>query len=301
MIYTVTCNPCLDYVVKVPDFSFGKVNRTDSEEILPGGKGLNVSLVLNNLGMDTVALGFIAGFTGKEIQQRVERMGCRTEFIELSDGFSRINIKLKAKEESEINGQGPDIPEGAMERLYERLDRLESGDILVLAGSIPNTLPADLYEKMMERLQGTGVEVVVDATRDLLKNVLKYRPFLIKPNHHELQELFGEELDTIEQIKARAKMLQELGAKNVLVSMAAKGAVLASEAGDMLVSKPPEGKVVNSVGAGDSMVAGFLAGYLKDHNYETAFRMGLATGSASAFSEGLATKQEVEALLQTMK
>ncbi len=300
MIYTVTCNPSLDYIVRVEHFVPGAVNRTRSEEVLYGGKGVNVSWVLKNLGVESVALGFVAGFTGSEIERGVRAYGCRTDFIRLETGCSRINVKLKSDQESEINGAGPEIPAHALQALFEKLDRLTGGDIVVLAGSIPGSLPPDLYQTMQKRLAGRGVDAVVDATGELLLGSLAYRPFLIKPNHHELGELFDKTLRTPEEIAAHAKRLQEKGARNVLVSMAGDGALLATEDGQTLYSLPPRGKVVNSTGAGDSMVAGFLAGYLETQDYRHAFRMGLAAGSASAFSEQLATKEEVLKLLQTL-
>ena len=300
MIYTVTFNPSLDYIVKLPSLTLGSVNRTEREELYPGGKGINVSIVLRNLGVESTALGFTAGFTGAEIRRLLDRCGCRTDFLDVRDGFSRINVKIKAEQESEINGQGPRLSRQNLEGLFSKLDRLAGGDILVLAGSIPNTLPADIYEKILERLQSKQIRAVVDATGDLLQNVLKYHPFLIKPNNHELGELFGKTLETDEEIILHAKKLQGQGARNVLVSMAGDGAILVDEAGGMYKSLPPRGRVVNSVGAGDSMVAGFLAGYLSSGAYETAFKTGLAAGSASAFQEWLASGDDIRALLQTL-
>lgn len=300
MIYTVTFNPSLDYVVKMHGLEPGRVNRTESEEIYPGGKGINVSIVLKNLGFDSQPLGFSAGFTGREIEGLLEECGCMPDFIPISEGLSRINVKIKAGEETEINGQGPDIMPCHLEQLYVKLDTLTKHDILVLAGSIPNTLPEDVYEKIMARLDGRGIRVVVDATRDLLLNVLKYHPFLIKPNNHELAEMFGVELHSNDDVAAYAKKLQEMGACNVLVSMAGDGAILIDENGNRHESLPPKGKVVNSVGAGDSMVAGFLAGYLKTRDYGYAFQMGLCTGSASAFQEWLAQSGDVMSLMNKL-
>lgn len=297
MIYTVTFNPALDYIVKVDHLTLGMVNRTVQEDIYYGGKGINVSIVLNNLGLQSTALGFIAGFTGREISDGVAAMGVASDFIELREGISRINVKIKSQEESEINGQGPMIHDDELEMLYKKLDGIQDGDILVLAGSIPNTLPEDIYEKIMARLQEKDIKIVVDATKDLLLNVLKYHPFMIKPNNHELGEMFGVVLKTNDEIIHYAKELQKRGARNVLISMAGDGAILVDENGQTFISAPPKGTVKNSVGAGDSMVAGFIAGYLKSENYEDALKMGLATGSASAFSEGLATKEEVYQLL----
>lgn len=298
MIYTVTFNPALDYVVRMKDFTLGQVNRTRSEEIYPGGKGINVSIVLKNLGIDSRALGFTAGFTGEQIRQMVEAFGCKADFIEVPKGLSRINIKIKAGEETEINGQGPEITPKDLQILYEKLEQLSGDDILVLAGSIPDTLPSDIYEVILRRLSAKEIRSVVDATGDLLRNVLKYRPFLIKPNHHELGEMFDTELHGKEEIVCCAKKLQQMGARNVLISMAGEGAVLLDETGGVSHSLPPEGNVVNSVGAGDSMVAGFLAGYLEKQDYQHAFQMGLCTGSASAFSEWLAVREDVLKLIK---
>lgn len=297
MIYTVTFNPSLDYVVKVNDLKLGRVNRTEEEDVYPGGKGINVSIVLKNLGYDSSALGFIAGFTGDEIERRVLEFGCKSDFIKLNEGLSRINVKIKSNEESEVNGGGPHINEEALNSLYKKLDNLQDGDILVLAGSIPKSLPEDIYEKIMERLQKKEIKIIVDATKDLLVNVLKFKPFLIKPNNHELGEIFNVELRTDEEIIEYAKKLQDKGARNVLISMAGDGAIFLSESGEIIKSGVPKGKVKNSVGAGDSMVAGFIAGYLKNYNFKEAFKMGVATGSATAFSEGLATKDEILKLL----
>lgn len=279
----------------------GMTNRTDRELLLPGGKGINVSIVLHNLGMESTALGFIAGFTGEEIKRRVEACGCMTQFITILDGYSRINVKLMDTEGTEINGKGPDIDEISLNRLLAILDSLQENDILVLAGSIPASLPDSIYHDICERLQYRNIKIVVDATKDLLVNVLPLHPFLIKPNHHELGEIFGVKLTTREEVIPYAKKMQEMGAVNVLVSMAGTGAVLAAENGMVYTLPAPKGKLVNGVGAGDSMVAGFLAGYLQDKDYEKAFRMGLATGSASAFSQLLATKEEVAELLKQME
>lgn len=296
MIYTVTFNPSLDYIVEVENFKLEATNRTFFEQMLPGGKGLNVSFVLKNLGVDSTAIGFLAGFVGEEIAKEVEAEGIRAEFLMLEEGVSRINIKIRNIDGTEINGMGPDIPVQKMEQLLERIDRLEREDTLVLAGSIPQTMPDSIYMDIMARLERKGIKVVVDATKDLLMNVLAYRPFLIKPNHHELGEIFGVTLCTREEVVPYARKLQEKGAGNVLVSMAGQGAVLVDEKGIVHMSDAPKGKVVNAVGAGDSMVAGFLAGWILKADYEYAFRMGLAAGSASAFSDKLATKEEIEAV-----
>ena len=297
MIYTVTFNPSLDYVVRLEELRLGEVNRTSSEEILYGGKGVNVSTVLGNLGVESVALGFVAGFTGEALERGVRAQGCRTDFLRVSEGFTRINVKLKAAQETELNGVGPRITEGDVERLMEKLDALGRGDLLVLAGSIPGSLPADIYERILARLAPRGIEAVVDATGDLLLNVLPYRPFLIKPNNHELAELFGGEAGSPGGIEEQARALQARGARNVLVSMAGDGALLVGEDGEARRLPAPRGRVVNSTGAGDSMVAGFLAGWLGTGSLREAFRMGVAAGSASAFSERLATKEEIERLL----
>ncbi|MBE5897584.1 MAG: 1-phosphofructokinase [Lachnospiraceae bacterium] len=300
MIYTVTFNPSLDYIVSVDNFTLGKVNRTTDELMFPGGKGINVSMVLKNLGYDSVALGFMAGFTGNEIIRMLDERGVISDFIHVEKGLSRINVKLRSNEESEINGQGPAIDADAISRLYGKLDKLQDGDVLVLAGSIPDVMSRNTYMDIMKRLNGRGVKVVVDATKDLLVNVLEYKPFLVKPNNHELGEIYGVTLNTRDEVVPYAKRMQEAGARNVLISMAGEGAVLLDEQGEVHMSEAPKGKVVNSVGAGDSMVAGFIAGYLESGNYDEAFYMGLCTGSASAFSENLATKAEVIKLRETL-
>lgn len=300
MIYTMTFNPSLDYIVSVKEFKLGLVNRTCRELVYPGGKGINVSLVLKNLGFDSTALGFVAGFTGDEIERRLQEMGCFTDFIRIPQGMSRINVKLRAEQESEINGRGPVICQEGIKGLYEKLDQLREGDVLVLAGSIPESMPDRIYQQIMERYDHRGIDFVVDATGSLLSHVLPYHPFLIKPNKQELRELFGKELYGNDEVIYYGKKMKEAGARNVLVSMAGEGAILIAADGAVYESKAPEGKVVNSVGAGDSMVAGFLAGYLGQHDYEKAFYMGLCTGSASAFSEELAKKEEVEAIIKTM-
>ena len=297
MIYTVTFNPALDYVVRMDELALGQVNRTVSEDVQLGGKGINVSWVLRELGHENVALGFVAGFTGKAIEDGLAAKGVATDFIHLPAGLTRINVKLKAGEETEINGKGPDISAEALEELYHKLDALSEGDVLVLAGSIPASMPSDVYESILARLEGKKVLCAVDATRDLLVNVLKYRPFVIKPNNHELGEIFGRTLTTDEEIRECAAKLQEQGARNVLVSMAGDGAMLLDENGVCHRLAAHKGKVKNSVGAGDSMVAGFLAGYLDSGDYEQALRVGSASGSATAFSDVLATRPEIEVLL----
>ena len=286
MIYTVTFNPSLDYIVSVDDFKLGLTNRTSSELMLPGGKGINVSIVLKNLGIQSTALGFMAGFTGEE--------GVASDFIQIEEGISRINLKLKSIDGTEINGSGPKIPKEKVEELMKRLNTMKEGDVLFLAGSIPASMLDDIYSRIMKELKDKGVMIVVDATRDLLMNVLEYRPFLIKPNNHELGEIFEVTLKTREDVIPYGRKLQEKGARNVLISMAGEGAVLIAENGEVYSSPAPKGTLVNGVGAGDSMVAGFMTGWMEKQDYEHAFRMGVATGSASAFSEYLATRPEVE-------
>lgn len=297
MIYTVTFNPAIDYVVRMDgDLLPGMTNRSSSEEYYFGGKGINVSMVLSELGLKSTALGFIAGFTGNAINYGVKAAGIETDFIELKEGLSRINVKLKGTEETEINAQGPKIDEDSQIALYNKLSKLVEGDVLILAGSIPNSLPDDVYEKILSMLAGKGIEFVVDATKDLLTNVLKYHPFLIKPNNFELGEIVGKILTTDDEIYEGAKKLQEMGARNVLISMAGNGAMLVDESGKRYRIGVPKGKVRNSVGAGDSMVAGFVAGYMKSNDYETALKMGTAAGSATAFSDGLAKAADIEEL-----
>lgn len=294
MIYTVTLNPSLDYIVSVENFQAGIVNRTYQEKILPGGKGINVSIVLQNLGVDNIALGFTAGFTGEEIKKRLEAFQLKTDFITAQEGMSRINVKLRSDKETEINGMGPKVSKDETEQLYEKMERLADGDFLVLAGNIPEGLPKSMYMSLLEKVKEKKLQIVVDATKGILVSALSYHPFLIKPNKHELQEIFDVEIQTQADICFYARKLQEMGARNVLVSMAGEGAILITEDGKVLVSDAPKGKLVNSVGAGDSMVAGFLTGYLETDDYRQAFKMGLSAGSASAFSEELATRREVE-------
>lgn len=294
MIYTVTFNPSLDYIVSVKDFKLGLTNRTDSELMLPGGKGINVSIVLKNLGIDNTALGFVAGFTGKEVVKRLEKFGVKNGFLEIPEGFTRINVKLKSIDGTEINGQGPSISEEKIEQLMTRLDEMGEGDVLFLSGSIPASMPDDTYQKIMERLKDKGVLISVDATQELLLKVLPYHPFLIKPNNHELGEIFGVELRTRESVVPYGKKLQEMGAENVLISMAGEGAVLIASDGQAYDAPAPKGILKNGVGAGDSMVAGFMAGWLERKEYRHAFCMGVAAGSASAFSEQLAVKEEID-------
>ena len=293
MIYTVTFNPSLDYIVSVDDFKLGLTNRTSSELILPGGKGTNVSTVLKNLGLESTALGFVAGFTGNEIVKRLNDMGIKSDFISIENGISRINLKLKSIDGTEINGAGPDISEEKVNELMDKLNQLKEGDVLVLAGSIPSSMSDNIYRDIMADLKDRGVMIVVDATKDLLLNVLEYHPFLNKPNNHELGEIFDVKLTTREEVIPYGRKLQEKGARNVLVSMAGEGAVLIAEDGQVFDAPAPKGKLINGVGAGDSMVAGFVAGWIEKQDYEYAFHMGVASGSASAFSENLATKEEI--------
>lgn len=298
MIYTVTLNPSLDYIVSVEDFKLGRTNRTGSELMLPGGKGINVSTVLKNLGMENTALGFVAGFTGDEIVRRLEDMGVQTGFIRLSQGFSRINFKLKSVEGTEINGQGPKIGGKDVGQLMEQLQGLQEGDTLFLAGSIPSSMSSDTYRSIMESLKDRKLRIVVDATGELLLRVLEYHPFLIKPNHHELGEIFGVVLEPGEAVIPYGRRLQEMGAGNVLISMAGAGAVLIAEDGSVYRAAAPRGELKNGVGAGDSMVAGFMAGWMERQDYGYAFRMGVAAGSASAFSENLATGNEIREVFE---
>ena len=300
MIYTVTFNPAIDYVVHFDHLRPGEINRNESEEFQFGGKGINVSNVLRTLGFDTVALGFVAGFIGEGFEKGLSEMGLKNDLIHVKEGMTRINVKVKAAEETEINGIGPVITEADMEKLFEKLDAIGPEDVLVLSGSIPKCLPGDTYERIMARLDGRGIPIAVDATKDLLVNVLKYHPFLIKPNNHELGEIFGKVLKTDEEIADCARKLQEMGARNVLVSMAGAGALLLDETGRVHRIGCPKGKVQNSVGAGDSMVAGFLAGWLEKQDYGYALKLGTATGSATAFSIGLAEKPLIDELLATL-
>ena len=301
MIYTVTFNPAIDYVVRLDSpLAVGQVNRASGEDCVLGGKGINVSGVLAELGCPSVALGFVAGETGAWLERGLAAQGIRTDFVHLTQGMTRINVKIKSTEETELNGAGPHIPEEAVQELEAKLDRLEKDDLLILAGSIPACLPQDTYERLLARLDGRGVRAVVDATRDLLVNVLRYHPFLIKPNNHELSEIVGRRLTTDGELIEAALELQKKGARNVLVSMAGDGALLLDEEGRAHRIGTPKGKVVNSVGAGDSMVAGFVAGYLQSGSYQQALRLGTACGSATAFSLGLAKKADIEALLETL-
>ncbi|MGN0587517.1 MAG: 1-phosphofructokinase [Oscillospiraceae bacterium] len=299
MVYTVTFNPAIDYVVHTGEMRLGATNRSAREEMYFGGKGINVSIVLRELGIASRALGFTAGFTGEAIEKGLADMGIDTDFVHLEKGNSRINVKIKSAEETELNGQGPDIDDKAVAALFEKLDCLTDGDTLILAGSIPSSLPSNIYQRILERLSGRNIKTVVDATKDLLLNVLKYKPFLVKPNNFELGEMFGTELKTDEDIEKYARKLREMGAVNVLVSMAGDGAMLIDEFGRMHRCGVCSGEVKNSVGAGDSMLAGFTAG-LSEGDYEYALKLGTAAGGATAFSDGLATRKKIAELLKAL-
>ena len=298
MIYTITFNPALDYISKVDNFEIGKINRTKEEKVLPGGKGLNVSTVLKNLGFQSTALGFIAGFTGKELKTEIEKYGIQTDFIEVKEGITRINVKISSDVETALNGNGPIITEEDIEKLLEQISKFNNEDIVILAGNIPKGIKNNIYEIICSKLEKNGVTFVVDSTKELLINVLKYKPFLIKPNKEELEETFKEKIETNEDIVKYAEKLQDMGARNVLISLGGDGAILITETKEVYYSKAPKGKVLNTVGSGDSMVAGFIAGYQKNRDYNEAFKMGIAAGSASAFSMNLATLPEVESLLK---
>ncbi len=300
MIYTVTLNPAVDYVIDVKNIETGKVNRTSGEQIFFGGKGINVSLVLSELGVKSVATGFTAGFTGKAIEEKLSLVGIKTDFTELPDGFSRINIKIKSDEETEINGMGPDVPKEYLDEFLKGLSFLTEGDILVLAGSVPKSVPDDIYEIIMEKLSGKGVKFVVDASGELLKKVLPLKPYLIKPNHIELGEIFGVEINTPDEAEIYARKLQDMGALNVIVSMAENGALLIDENGERHFCDALKGEVINSVGAGDSMLSGFLAGLIKENDYDYALKLGTASGGATAFSSDLAKKDEIEKLFREL-
>ena len=298
MIYTVTLNPSIDYIVRLDKLTSGITNRTTREEYYYGGKGINVSLVLAELDLDSTAYGFVAGFTGKAIENGIRNDHIITDFIKLKEGISRINIKIKAGEETEINCQGPHIDEQELERLLQKIDRIQPGDTLILAGSIPNTMPDDTYEIMMQRIGDKDVRIVVDATKQLLVNSLKYHPFLIKPNRQELSEIFNVEVKTEEDIEHYAKELQKLGARNVLISLGGEGAMLIDENGGKHKAGVLKEKVINTVGSGDSMVAGFVAGYVKTGDYGYALKLGSVCGNATAFLSGLATKEKINELLE---
>lgn len=297
MIYTVTLNPSLDYVMHLDEMNADCVNRSNKEEIYPGGKGINVSIVLNNLRIPNKALGFIAGFTGKEIENVISKLGINTDFISLDRGISRINVKLEAAKETEINGAGPQITPSDLKELYAKLEQIEDGDFLVLAGSIPKSVPNSIYKDIMKMLSDKNINVVVDATKDLLLNVLQYKPFLIKPNHIELAEMFNVTLNSDEDIVTYGRKLQEMGAQNVLISMGGDGSILITSEGEVIRASVPQGTVINTVGSGDSMVAGFIAGYIKYQDLKMALKLATAAGSATAFSTWLATSEKIDDLL----
>ena len=298
MIYTITFNPALDYISQVENFEVGKINRTKTEKILPGGKGLNVSTVLKNLGQDSTALGFIAGFTGDELKKEVETKGIKTDFITVQEGLTRINVKISSNVETALNGNGPKITDENINQLLEKIQKITKEDMVILAGNVPKGVNDNIYEIICEKLKQNGVTFIVDSTRELLINVLKYNPFLIKPNKEELEETFKIKIETKEDIVKYAKELQLMGAQNVLISLGGDGAILVTTEDKVYFSNAPKGKVLNTVGAGDSMVAGFIAGYKQSGDFEHAFKMGIATGSASAFSMNLATAEEVANLLK---
>lgn len=298
MIYTVTFNPALDYLMYVDELQSNDINRTVGEQLFYGGKGINVSVILSRLGIENKALGFLAGFSGHQLEEMLDADSIDNDFVYLKKGYTRINVKIKSSKEIDINANGPEIDSDDINALFQKLEDLQKGDCLVLAGSIPNTLPNNIYEKILDRLKDKGIDFVVDATGDLLKNVLKYKPLMVKPNHHELGEIFGVEINTLDDIKLYGKKLQEMGAKNVLVSRGKNGAALLDENGELHTTQNIEGKIVSSVGCGDSMVAGFLAGYYKSGDYSYALKLGSACGNATAFSPNLATKEEIDKMLQ---
>lgn len=295
MIYTLTLNPSVDYIVQLENFQLGELNRTVSEAKFPGGKGINVSRVLKQYGTKSRALGFVGGFTGEYIEHYLQNEQIDTDFVKVTED-TRINIKLKTGKESEINAKGPSISDYNLQMLKEKIFKLGSEDLLVLAGSIPSTLPKTTYEELVKICVENGAQFVVDAEGDLLKKVIPYKPFLIKPNHHELGELFNTTFTSAEEVIPYGKKLVEMGAENVIVSLADKGAVMVNQHSAFL-AEVPSGEVKNSVGAGDSMVAGFLAAYEQTRDLKEAFRYGVASGSATAFSLGLCTKAKVEELL----
>lgn len=301
MIYTVTLNPSIDYVIKVDKMTTGNINRVNEEHVYPGGKGINVTRILKSLDNDNIALGFVSGFTGDYIINSLQELNLKSDFIKVKEGFTRINVKVKSEEETEINGQGPKISEEELNQFYKVIDKLVDGDILILSGSIPSCLDERLYESIMKKVEDRDIKVIVDATKNLLLNVLKYKPFLIKPNNHELAEMFNVELNSTEDVVFYARKLKEMGAQNVLISMGKDGALLVTENDEVFASSVAKGEVINSVGAGDSMVAGFIAGYLKSNSYEEALRLGAASGGATAFSSDLATREFIDKLVDEIK
>ena len=305
MVYTITFNPALDYITQVENFKIGEINRTKTETILPGGKGLNVSIVLKNLGIENTALGFIAGFTGEELIKKLEEKGVKTDFVKVEEGFTRINIKISSisgnkVEETALNGSGPQITSKDIEELFKKLDKVTTEDVVVLSGSVPKNISKDIYREICKKLSEKKITFVVDSTQELLMSVLEYNPFLIKPNKEELEETLNCKISSKEDIVNAAKELKKLGAQNILVSLGKDGALLLTKDDNVLYSKAPKGEIVNTVGSGDSMVAGFLAGYYKTKDYEYALKTGVAAGSASAFSIELATKDDVEELLKQL-
>ena len=300
MYYTLTFNPAIDYIIELKDFCEGDLNRTTNEKFLPGGKGINVSTVLSNFGVETVALGFVAGFTGIELERMLEKNNVKTDFIYLDNGTTRINVKIKSSLETEINANGPIIKEQDFQKLYTKLDKLQKDDFLILSGSVPKSIQSTAYCDIAEYISDKKVNIVIDAEKELLLNVLKYRPFLIKPNKNELEAMLGEKLNTVEEIRIGAYKLQQMGARNVFISMAGMGGVFLAENGESLYCSAPQGTVINSTGAGDSALAAFLASYKTEKNYERAFKMGICAGSAAAFSEELATKLNTESLFKKL-
>ena len=301
MIYTVTFNPALDYLMYVSELQSDDINRTEKEQLFYGGKGINVSVILTRLGVKNKALGFLAGFSGHQIEDMLNADSIENDFVYLKKGYTRINVKIKSKKETDINACGPEITADDIQELFKKIENLEKDDCLVLAGSIPKSLPDNIYEKILDKLNGKGIDFVVDATGDLLKNVLKYKPFMIKPNHHELGEIFSTEIKTLDEIKKYGKMLQDMGARNVLISRGKDGAALLDENGEIHTMGNVPGKIVSSVGCGDSMVAGFLAGYYQTKDYAYALKLGSACGNATAFSSNLATKEEIDKMLKNDK
>lgn len=299
MIYTVTFSPAIDYVVDLDNFTIGDINRTQQEQVFPGGKGINVSLVLANLGKSSIATGFLGGFTGAFIKEELAKRNIKSGFIEV-DGLTRINVKIRAGKETAINGQGPNIKDEDINELISQLEKLTKDDLLVISGTVPKSLPSNIYEMILERIKDNKVEVIVDATKDILLNTLKYHPLLVKPNKEELEEMFNVSISNDQELIENASKLLSLGARNVIVSLGGDGALLVGEGLEPVKRSAPQGKVVNTVGAGDSLVAGFIAEYLDSKDIKKAFKQGIATGSASAFSEYLATKEEVINLLNKM-